>query len=388
MKRILFIAVFAFVSICVNAEKPTTDILKKESSKIPRVEMIFALDTTGSMSGLIQAAKDKIWSITNTITDSADAPEIKIGIIGYRDIKDSYVTDVNAMTNDLDSLYNKLISYQAVGGGDFPESVNEALNKAVTDENWSKDPNVYKVIFLVGDAPPHMDYEHDVKYPESIKLAKKKGIVINTILCGSSNETRKIWNEISAATGGDFFQVSASGDSTNYETPYDSDISKLTIELEETKVYYGNSVDMDKSRKKQQVSKEIIKKSKASAVAQRSEFNISKSGKSNFLGENELVDSVSEGKVKIKDIDNKKLPEEMKKMTLKEKEQFIVDKQKKRKEITQKIKELSEKRQTHIKNMVKKEKGDSKKSFDYKVSNSLRKQAKDKGINISGEMKY
>ena len=78
----------------------------------------------------------------------------------------------------------------------------------------------------------------------------------------------------------------------------------------------------------------------------------------------------------------------MKKMTLKEKEQFIVDKQKKRKKITQKIKELSEKRQTHIKNMVKKEKGDSKKSFDYKVSNSLRKQAKEKGINISGEMKY
>lgn len=383
MKKILFAIMLAIISINAKAENPVSNI-----SKQSKVEMIFVLDTTGSMSGLIQAAKDKIWSITNTITGTTDAPEIKIGIIGYRDINDNYVTDVNAMTDDLDSLYNKLISYDARGGGDTPESVNEALYKAVTDEGWSLDTSVYKVIFLVGDAPPHMDYKNDVKYPKSAKIAKNKGIVINTILCGSANDTAKIWKEISAATGGDFFQVSASGDSTDYETPYDKKLAEQSIELEKTKVYYGNAVEMEKSRRKLEVSKEIMRKSKASAIAQRSEFNISKSGKSNFLGENEMVESVSKGKIKIEDVKTKELPPEMQKMSLAEKKQFIADKQKARKEITQKIKNLSEERQAYIKEMIKKKKENSKDSFDYKVSNSLRKQAKSKGIKISDEMKY
>lgn len=382
--KIIIVAIILIV-LSINAKAETESEISN-ISKQARVEMVFVLDTTGSMSGLIQAAKDKIWSITNTIAGSTDAPEIKIGIIGYRDINDAYITDVNAMSTDLDSLYNKLISYEAGGGGDGPESVNEALYKAVSDGGWSEDLSVYKVVFLVGDAPPHMDYKNDVKYPESVKLAKNKDIVINTILCGNDRETAKIWKEISSATGGDFFKVSQSGDATNYETPYDKEIAKQSGELEKTKVYYGNATQMEKSKRKDRISKDIMSKSKTSAIAQRSEFNISKSGKSNFLGENEMVESVFEGKIKIKDIKKNELPDEMKKMLLAEKKKFIAEKNQKRKEITKTIKDLSEKRQKYIKQIIKKKK--TKGSFDSKVSKSIRKQAKNKGIKISDEIKY
>ena len=71
----------------------------------PKVEAVFVLDTTGSMSGLIQAAKEKIWSIANTMASAQPAPEIRIGLVAYRDRGDAYVTKVVDLSTDLDSVY-------------------------------------------------------------------------------------------------------------------------------------------------------------------------------------------------------------------------------------------------------------------------------------------
>ena len=79
-----------------------------------------------------------------------------MGLVGYRDRGDDYVTKVTNLTNDLDAVYNTLMEYQANGGNDTPESVNQALHEAITKLAWSKDPDTYRVVFLVGDAPPHM----------------------------------------------------------------------------------------------------------------------------------------------------------------------------------------------------------------------------------------
>ncbi|MES1166533.1 MAG: vWA domain-containing protein, partial [Pseudomonadota bacterium] len=137
----------------------------------PRMEVVFVLDTTGSMSGMIAGAKQKIWAIANKLKSADPTPEIRFGLVGYRDRRDAYVTKVFGLTGNLDEVYSNLYSYAAEGGGDTPESVNEALHKAVRDLQWSTDPEVLRVIFLVGDAPPHMDYQDDVKYQKTCKLA-------------------------------------------------------------------------------------------------------------------------------------------------------------------------------------------------------------------------
>src|SRR5262245_19358098 len=59
-----------------------------------RVEVVFVLDTTGSMGGLIAAAKEKIWSIASTLAQAKQAPEIQMGLVAYRDRGDAYVTQV------------------------------------------------------------------------------------------------------------------------------------------------------------------------------------------------------------------------------------------------------------------------------------------------------
>src|SRR6266853_6772176 len=162
----------------------------------PRMEVCFVLDTTGSMTGLIEGAKQKIWSIANEMISTKPTPEIRLGLIGYRDRGDEYVVKSFQLTDDIDSIYGHLREFQAGGGGDAPESVNEALAEAIEKMPWSQDRKVLKIIFLVGDAPPHLDYADGPKYPELCRIAAKKDLIINTVQCGNIAETTPIWKEI------------------------------------------------------------------------------------------------------------------------------------------------------------------------------------------------
>src|SRR6516164_3363792 len=152
----------------------------------PKIEVVFCLDTTGSMGGLIEGAKQKIWSISNQIASGKPAPDLKIGLVAFRDRGDAYITKIHDLTDDLDAVYANLKEFKASGGGDAPESVNQALNESVTKIKWSNDKDTLRIIFLVGDAPPHMDYADDVKYPETCKKACEKAIIINSVQCGNS----------------------------------------------------------------------------------------------------------------------------------------------------------------------------------------------------------
>src|SRR5437899_2318114 len=162
----------------------------------PRIEVCFVLDTTGSMTGLIEGAKQKIWSIANEMVSAKPTPEIRVGLVAFRDRGDEYVTKAFDLTNDIDAIYAQLQSFHAAGGGDTPESVNEALDDAVKKMSWSADKKVLKIIFLVGDAPPHMDYADGPKYPDICKQAVKKDLIINTVQCGNLAETTPVWKEI------------------------------------------------------------------------------------------------------------------------------------------------------------------------------------------------
>ena len=164
-----------------------------------------------SMGGLIEGAKQKIWSIANEILASKPTPDLRIGLIGYRDRSDAYVTKTYDLSEDIDDIYAKLMKFQAQGGGDTPESVNQAIHEAVTKMKWDKDRKVLKMIFLVGDAPPHMDYQDDVKYPAVCAKAAKNDIIINTVQCGNMASTTPIWKEIAKLAEGDYVAIAQSG---------------------------------------------------------------------------------------------------------------------------------------------------------------------------------
>ncbi|MBN1899878.1 VWA domain-containing protein [Candidatus Sumerlaeota bacterium] len=152
MKKSIAIIGFMFIlagfALYIQGEEKSPAQIKQ-----PEIDVVFALDTTGSMSGLIAAAKEKVWAIANTLATVEPSPVIRMGLVGYRDRGDQYITKRTDLTSDLDAIYTELMDYMAQGGGDTPESVNQALHEAVSLMNWSKNENAYKVIFLVGDCP-------------------------------------------------------------------------------------------------------------------------------------------------------------------------------------------------------------------------------------------
>ncbi len=205
------------------------------------VEVTFVLDTTGSMATLIDGAKKKIWSIANTIVDINPDAEIRMALIAYRDRGDDYVVKtVHPLDTDVQSLYSALTGLQADGGGDTPESVNEALNKGVNSLQWSTDTQAKRIIFLVGDAPPHIDYLDEKQYPAIINEAVDKHIIVNSVQAGDSKTTRKVWKKIAKLGKGTYLAIPQSGGKiVQVETPYDDEILSKQAALDKTVIIYG-----------------------------------------------------------------------------------------------------------------------------------------------------
>jgi len=351
-----------------------------ESQKQPSVEVVFVLDTTGSMSGLIRAAKEKIWAIANTLATTKPAPRIRMGLVGYRDRGDEYVTRRTDLTDDLDLVHSKLMAFKTGGGGDGPESVNQALNEAVNLMSWSTDDETYRVIFLVGDCPPHMDYQDDVKYPETCELAARKAIVVNAIQCGSHRPTQPIWRDIAMRAEGSYFRVDQSGSAVVRSTPFDADLAKLSRELDATRIHYGTVEEQAREGKRRKVARAIYEGASEAAKSKRAVFNASEAGRWNFAGSKELVTDMAGGRVEVAKLKDEDLPETMRKMSVEEREKLVAGKLERRRAIQAKIKDLAARQQEHIKGELAKAPAPAEASLDHKLYRTVKAQAAKKGI--------
>src|SRR5439155_3384541 len=99
---------------------------------------------------------------------------------------------------------------------------------------WSADKSVLKVIFLVGDAPPHMDYAGEKQYPAICKEAVKKDLLINTVQCGGIVATTPIWKEIAKSSEGEYAAIAQTGNMALVEAPQDKEIARLNGDLGKT----------------------------------------------------------------------------------------------------------------------------------------------------------
>lgn len=345
----------------------------------PKIELVFAIDTTSSMSGLIQAAKTKVWSIVNQIASGKPTPEVRVGLVAYRDRGDAYVTQVTDLTADLDAMYTKLMAFQAEGGGDGPESVNQALADAVSRISWSQD-RALKMIFLVGDWPPHMDYPDDAKYPETAQKAVKKNIVIHTIRCGTNAEAERLFKDIAAKSEGRYFSIEQSGGAVAVTTPFDADIARLDADVRTTTVTYGARAEREASKKAAAELDSAMAAAPAEAKAERAAYaaRAAKSAPAAVYGSKDLVGAVASKSVEVDKLKEEELPDEMKKMSPAERKAFVEKKVAERKEKQTKLDDLTKKRSDYLAEQAKK--GAGKDSFDASVLDAVREKSGKVGI--------
>ncbi len=343
-----------------------------QATNVDRVEVVFVLDTTGSMGDLIEGAKRKIWSIANTIVEANPEADVAMGLVGFRDRGDDYVVKTHQMTEDLQSLYGRLVKFQADGGNDTPESVNEALDVAVSKITWSKGDRVRRIVFLVGDAPPHMDYPDDRKYPDVLKEAKQRGIIVNTVQAGDMLETTDIWKDIAQRANGRFMAIPQDGgEVVVIVSPYDSDIRVLQDKLDESVVPFGRMEMQDEIKGKM----EARKAAPSSTQVENSKYYAKRTKKEVVTGGGDLLADVRNGAVELDKVPEKELPKPLQGLSGEARKAWVQERLGARVALEKKMEELMAKRDAFVSDAQKKTASASNvDSFDRAVEETIKVQ--------------
>lgn len=175
------------------------------SGNRPQLDVVFVIDSTGSMADEIDVVKGQVRKMMRAVQSGQPRPEVRFGLVTYRDRGDEYVTRTLPLTDDVESIEQAVENLVADGGGDTPEAVNEALHVAVAEMNWNFDQKASRLMFLIGDAAPHMDYADDYDYRQELAQARSKGIKLHTWGCsGIQDSGESEFQEMASLTGGQF----------------------------------------------------------------------------------------------------------------------------------------------------------------------------------------
>jgi hypothetical protein len=348
---------------------PNQPAPEERAADRPVLDVVFVLDTTGSMGGLLQGAKQKIWSIASRMASGKPTPRVRVGLVAYRDVGDAYVTQRHALTEDLDAMYKTLSGLQAAGGGDGPEAVQAGLADAVDRMAWSDGKRVAKMIFLVGDAPAH---EQDrAALNASARRAIAKGIVVGTIRCGSDMTTAEQFREVALLADGRFDSIGQTGGVVATVTPFDEELATLNAALADTSLYAGKRHAREAGEARRAESKALA----APAAADRVSF-LSKSGGvgagASAVGAVDLAASPEQAAT----MSDEELPEPMKRLSKEERVAFATKKQAERRELEGRIATLASKRDAFNATAVAKDKD----SFDARVFESVKLNASTAGV--------
>jgi len=341
--------------------------------KDPVVQMAILLDTSGSMSGLIEQAKMQLWKIVNemaTAKRGKRSPLLEVALYEYG--KSSipaargYIRQLVPLTMDLDRISEELFKLKTNGGSEYCGMV---IDQAVRDLAWDKSNKEYKVIFIAGNEP---FTQGSVDYRESCKAAITKGIIVNTIFCGPyQTGVNSKWKDGADISDGSYMNIDHNRKIVHIKAPQDAEIIRLGKALNKTYLSYG--AKGEKMKKRQEAQDVNAGSLSPSVMVQRSAVKASKQYRNTGW---DLVDAEKEGKVKVEEIAEDELPAEMKNMSAAEKKAYVAKKSKEREEIRNKIQQLKKEREKFVKG--KRMEMSKDKSLDDAIIEAMKKQASKK----------
>jgi hypothetical protein len=182
--------------------------------EVSALDLAFVVDTTGSMTGLIASARQRMIAMIEALL-RADEVSLRLGIVEYRDHppQDPLPFRAYDFTADLDAARATLNGLKAEGGGDGPESVLDGVLAAVRELAWR--PHARRLAVLVGDSPPHGVGARGDGFPQgcpcgetiaSVTAAAEEARVTFYAL-GLTNGVESSFGALSNLTGGEFFAI-------------------------------------------------------------------------------------------------------------------------------------------------------------------------------------
>jgi len=340
------------------------------------IDLVICLDTSGSMEGLIDSARARLWDIVNSLATARPTPNLRVGLITYGSPSRSsaasgWTYTVSGLTNDLDTVYGKMMGFHTDGGDEF---VGWALRRAVDEMGWSNDPSALKMIFIAGNESA--DQASEVYNFRSVASeARSRGISVNSIYCGDREQgIRENWHQVATFGGGSFSAIDMRCGTIQIETPQDKLLLELNMKLNATYLPYGSMGDAGRQN---QVAQDAMAQSVGAASAPSRV-----AAKASALYQNagwDLVDAVNEKKVELEKLKKSDLPAAMQNMPVERRESYVKEHALARADIQRQINELNQQRDQFVQDARRKASG-GKQALDQAMQDSIREQAKQKGF--------
>jgi hypothetical protein len=338
-----------------------------------KVQIALLLDTSNSMDGLIDQAKTQLWKVVNTFIDArrdGEAPFVEVALFEYgnnnQHVGNHYIRQVQPLTRDLDEISKQMFALKTNGGEEYCGAV---IQRAMADLTWDTNPRTYKAIFIAGNEP---FTQGPVDPRQACKDGFSKGVIINTIHCGSRDEgISGSWHDGAALAGGKFMIIDQDRPVCHIDAPQDKKIADLGIELNKTYLGYGNL--RDEGRAKQNVAdQDATANEAAGAAVQRA---VSKASANYHNSTWDLVDAVRENKVDPAKLEPKDLPESLRNLKADELKARIEQASKQRAAIQSQIATLNKEREAFVAEELRKQAGAGAKTLDQVMAETTRSQA-------------
>ncbi len=171
-----------------------------------KVDILFAMDATGSMSDEIDYLRTELLDIIGKLEKSNNEIDLRIGSLFYRDYDYSFseLLTTHDLTNDISSVNEFINSEKAISGNSTPEAVDVALSSSVNEFTWSDDA-IARIMFLILDAPPHRDAATMRRFTELTAKAAEMGIrIIPLTASGIDKSTEYLMRSLALLTNGTY----------------------------------------------------------------------------------------------------------------------------------------------------------------------------------------
>jgi len=357
------------------ATPPTTAPQPPTPTK--HIDIVICLDVSGSMNGLLDSARVRLWDIVNEMAKIQPTPRLRVGLYSYGgnvNAKEGYIKKEIDLTTDLDALYQKLFALR-IGGS--IEYVTRVCRDATVQQPWSDDKNALKIIFVCGNEPASQDKL--VSRQEAADKAKARNIIINPIYCGNPKEAdAQDWIEFAKQTGGRFASIDQRLGTVVMNAPQDKKLAELGAKMNSTYVAYGQG------GKDKQLNQKVQDTNAAQYGAGVNAARIQAKNSGLYRCDDwDLVDRCkNDAKFDVTKLAAAELPEEMRKLTSDQRIAYVKEMTAKRLALQQEIDVLSKARMTYVNEQMKKQQTPNLQAFDAALRETLRIQAKTKGITI------
>ncbi len=336
----------------------------------PKVQLALLLDTSNSMDGLIDQAKTQLWKVVNefaTAKQKGVRPELEVALYEYGksslNKETGWVRQILPLTDDLDKVSQELFALKTNGGNEY---CGRVIKNATENLKWSDRNSDLKMVFIAGNEP--FD-QGDIDYTKSCKAAITKSIVINTIFCGSNQEgINTKWKHGSLLSDGSYMNIDQNAKLVHINAPQDKKIAELGMKLNKTYIPFGS---IGKKRAKMQMKQDL--NAKSTGVGSYMQRTISKSTAYYKNSSWDLVDAESDSSIKVEELKEEVLPDNMKKMTIEERKIYVETKKIERDTIQKQILDLNNARKKFVADERKKMSGE-KSTFDSAIIKVIHEQ--------------